>query len=365
MVTLGEFSRLVSAIHAAAVTPEHWFGAMSAVRESLGAITGAMLIDDGTGRVAERRSLEPVAYQAYTEYYYRIDYVLDAVESSPVGMIHDGRALIDAQARSEFYTDWIRPHHMDDGLFVRVTGSARPACLIVANPRGDEPFLTAERAQLVNALVPHFQQALRTEKYLHELRCNLRDTAEAIDYMRRAVVVVGPNASVVQCNSSAEAVLERSDGLTVRAGRLRACSPAADAELQRAVSAALGLSEGGARSGSSLLCPKPGGRPYVVHSFPFPGDGGIDGDRVRALLVILDPDAAAEPPKSLLRRLFGLTNAESDVALRVGRGDGLTPISEDLTLSLSTVKTHLQHVFDKTDTHRQAELVRLLTTLQP
>jgi DNA-binding CsgD family transcriptional regulator len=29
------------------------------------------------------------------------------------------------------------------------------------------------------------------------------------------------------------------------------------------------------------------------------------------------------------------------------------------------VRTHLQHVFDKTDTHRQADLVRLLTTLLP
>lgn len=67
----------------------------------------------------------------------------------------------------------------------------------------------------------------------------------------------------------------------------------------------------------------------------------------------------------MLRKLFGLTNGESDVALRVARGQGLAPISEDLSVSVATVKTHLQHVFDKTDTHRQAELVRLLTALLP
>ena len=32
---------------------------------------------------------------------------------------------------------------------------------------------------------------------------------------------------------------------------------------------------------------------------------------------------------------------------------------------MATAKTHLQHVFDKTDTHRQAELVRLLLTIIP
>jgi DNA-binding CsgD family transcriptional regulator len=60
-----------------------------------------------------------------------------------------------------------------------------------------------------------------------------------------------------------------------------------------------------------------------------------------------------------------LTNAEADVALRVMRGDGLKPISDDLELAMATIKTHLQHIFDKTDTHRQAELVRLLLAIAP
>ena len=64
-----------------------------------------------------------------------------------------------------------------------------------------------------------------------------------------------------------------------------------------------------------------------------------------------------------MRRLYGLTQAEAEVAVRVLRGDGLKPIADELSVSLATVKTHLQHVFDKTDTHRQAELVRLLLTV--
>jgi DNA-binding CsgD family transcriptional regulator len=87
-----------------------------------------------------------------------------------------------------------------------------------------------------------------------------------------------------------------------------------------------------------------------------------DWDRWRDLV---DPEQQPEPPTQLLRRVYGLTNAEADVALRVVRGDGLKPICEELSLSMATVKTHLQHVFDKTDTHRQADLVRLLLTLTP
>ncbi|MDT5045878.1 MAG: hypothetical protein QOJ20_4091 [Mycobacterium sp.] len=55
-----------------------------------------------------------------------------------------------------------------------------------------------------------------------------------------------------------------------------------------------------------------------------------------------------------------LTRTEAGVALQMLRGQGLRPIGEELSMSLSTVNTHVQRVFDRTGTHRQAELVRLL-----
>ncbi|KUI36396.1 LuxR family transcriptional regulator [Mycobacterium sp. IS-1496] len=366
MVTLDEFSRLVSAIHDAAVTPEHWVDAMADIRHSLGAVTGAMLIADDVGRSAERASLPPDAHRTYREYYHRIDYVLEAVERGPVGLIHSGRVLVDLDERSEFNGDWIQPNHMDDGLFVRLTADGHPACFIVADRRRDEPFVTAERAALVTALIPHFQQALRTEKHLAELRRDAGDLAGAIDSMRQAVLVVTANSVVLYCNSSASMLLRRADGLAVRSGRLRALRSDVDAALAHAVYDALGMGDGGARSGASVLCPRPsGGHAFVAHTFPFPAGEERGWAEPRALVVIADPDNRPQPPKEMLRNLFGLTNGECDVALRVAGGQGLTPISEELSVSLATVKTHLQHVFDKTDTHRQAELVRLLTALLP
>lgn len=71
------------------------------------------------------------------------------------------------------------------------------------------------------------------------------------------------------------------------------------------------------------------------------------------------------PAVSLLQRLYGLTKSEAQVALLAMRGEGLSPIAEKLSVSLTTVRTHLRHVFEKTGIHRQAELVRLLATLDP
>ena len=365
LVTLDEYSRLVSAIHDAAVTPDHWNAAMTAVRACLGGISAALVIAENGSRDIKSANLAPDARQTYLDYYREFDYVLAAVEHGPVGATHTGDALIALNPRSEFNNDWMRPHHMDDGLFVRLTDGPPPTCFLVASPKQDDSFATRERVDVVNALVPHLQQALRTQDHLSGLVHSARDVAEAVDGMRHGVFVVGPSAAVAHANRAAEDIVAIGDGPVVRWGRIGLTVPSVDARLQGCIADALGGNDSGARHGNSLLCPRAEGRrPYVIHVVPFTS---VPPDRrqPRALVIVVDPERQAEPHRDLLIRLFGLTRAEAEVALRVLRGDGLRPISDELTLSLATVKTHLQRVFVKTGTHRQAELVRLLLAVTP
>jgi len=207
LVTIDEFSRMVSAIHAAAITPEHWIDAMTVVRESLNATSSGMIIADDTSRMIKCASLPSDAMQAYSDYYRTVDYVLDAVERGPVGVTRGGEALVALNAHSEFNADWMTPHRMNDGLFVRLTDGPTPTCFLVASPRHTESFATPERVQLVNALIPHLQQALRTHDYVSSLAAHAGDVAEAVDGMRHAVIVVGPGAAVVHLNSAAATML--------------------------------------------------------------------------------------------------------------------------------------------------------------
>jgi len=64
-----------------------------------------------------------------------------------------------------------------------------------------------------------------------------------------------------------------------------------------------------------------------------------------------DPNAAAA-----LRRLYFLTQREAEVAIAVARGAGLRTAADALGIGVNTVRTHLQRVFEKTGTSRQAEL---------
>lgn len=382
MFTIDEFSRLTSEIYASTIAPERWLTAIGEISRTLSATGGGLLIAEEGTRSVIQTNVPDDARSSYIAYYRHIDHVLSAVEAGPVGLVRTGPEIVAPTADSEFGVDWMRPHKMDDGLFVRLTDGALPTCFLVAAPRTDDssvgPFCTTERIRLVSALVPHLQQALRIQHHLKGLGPRPADTAtenavgmgailRAIDVFRYGILLVGPAHRIVHANGAAEQILRSGDGLHIRDQRLEATRAVADATLNRSIAAALcAPSTSDPRStphGSSLIFARPSGkRPYVIHVLPVASG---DSEARRALIAIVDPTAAPEPPAELLRRLYGLTRAEALVALQVLRCEGVAAAAETLSLSPATVRTHLRHIFEKTGTHRQAELVRLLIALAP
>jgi DNA-binding CsgD family transcriptional regulator len=367
MVTVEAFSRLVSGIYAAAVTPEHWESALEEIRRTLGGTIGTLIESAGGAWTIQATTAPAEVGKAYAEHYYRLDYVLAGVENGPAGVVRTGTELIAARTNKEFYNDWMRPNGIEDGLFVGLTGGQSLSCLIVASPRRSESFDTLERLKLLNGLVPHLQQTLRTQNKLAAVAQSKVDLVRALEAIRHGIIIVGSGWWVITLNTAAERILRAEDGLKLSSARIAATSVTAEHKLQRSLYAAITDDDSKIRSGRSFVCERPSGkRPYVVHVLPL-RRGATDETRTeaKALVLILDPDQGSEPAASLLGRLYGLTVAEADVAVRIARGANLKEISDGLSVSITTVRKHLQHVYDKTDTHRQAELVRLLLTLRP
>jgi DNA-binding CsgD family transcriptional regulator/PAS domain-containing protein len=64
-----------------------------------------------------------------------------------------------------------------------------------------------------------------------------------------------------------------------------------------------------------------------------------------------------------LQSVFGMTNAEARLALRLEQGETLGGIADEFGLSRETLRRQLKSIFSKTYTSRQAELVLLLSRL--
>lgn len=97
-----------------------------------------------------------------------------------------------------------------------------------------------------------------------------------------------------------------------------------------------------------------GDRPIILNE-----DGALATDR-SIIVALLDRQPRTGPNPQTLQRMFGLTAAETHLALRLAKGDAPLEIAERSRLSRTTIRTQLASLFAKTETRRQAELVSLL-----
>jgi DNA-binding CsgD family transcriptional regulator len=154
---------------------------------------------------------------------------------------------------------------------------------------------------------------------------------------------------------------------------LTARRPIDNAALQRLIAGAVETAHGRGGDGgvvggggSMALAKRGGPRPYAVLVAPVPERAALLSVSGPAAVVLLtDPDHAPETPAQLLRRIYGLTRKEAQLALALAGGKTLADAAEGLRIAESTARRHLAAIFARTGIHRQAELVRLILSLPP
>ena len=148
--------------------------------------------------------------------------------------------------------------------------------------------------------------------------------------------------------------------LTCVSGRVAVRDPATDRRFQAALSAALGLGTRVHGGRVSMQHPSGEGRLTItVAPIPSPESiwNALEDDtfgRAQCMVLISTPNVAK------LAQQYRLTPAEARVASAIATGKGLTAASRGLGIARSTAQSHLDKIFQKTGTNRQAELVGLV-----
>ena len=105
------------------------------------------------------------------------------------------------------------------------------------------------------------------------------------------------------------------------------------------------------------------GRSMLVEALLLPRELGalIGGARfILAVREVASPLKSRKSRKSRMRHSLGLTVTEADFADLLAQGMSVKEASELLCISIWTGRSHLRSIFQKTDTHRQGELIALL-----
>jgi DNA-binding CsgD family transcriptional regulator len=158
-------------------------------------------------------------------------------------------------------------------------------------------------------------------------------------------------------------MLDNADALLLRGRKLVAAEPGANAALQLLLQSA---NSAAAFDGpiSTPMGASNGDR-YVVQILPLTsGSRRKAGVLYSASAAVFVRQAKLEVPHPLntIAGLYQLTAAEMRVLMMIIEVGGVPDIATALGVSDATVRTHLQNVFKKTSTRRQADLVKLVAS---
>lgn len=185
--------------------------------------------------------------------------------------------------------------------------------------------------------------------------------AQALDWLHRGLVVADEHARVLFTNQTANKIIKSADGLYCGPDGLTAFRSRDSADLRGLVRWA--ACEPAAREDTGVLSLwRPSLKPSLlvrVSSVRLPPE--LDGMPLSRAAVFLQDPAAPSPIDQLaLTRLYGLTRAETQLVATLLEGKTLVEAGELLQVSPNTVRTHLKHIFLKTETNRQTQLLALL-----
>lgn len=225
--------------------------------------------------------------------------------------------------------------------------------------QGDrEGSVEAETRRLFAAVAPHVRGAIRMNIALEGQGAAL--VANAFAAVSLAAFVCDSAGVVCAMTPAAEALAAGQRHLAVTRGRLRAVHPTDETRLNDAIFEAGSVTAGGWSSGSELQLRTPGGgAPLALQIAPLPARETALRFHATTLVVARRPsDLSERGPR--LQSQYGLTAAETQVALALARGETLAQVSQTRQVSIGTLRSQLKSIFGKLGVRRQAELAAKL-----
>lgn len=256
--------------------------------------------------------------------------------------------------KSLFYNEFIR-RFGDDSAHCLGFGSETPDGGLVVmglhRARSDHDFTKEQRLKL-EALRPHITRVATLRKRLSEAASASVGALAAVDCLEDAYLMLSPERRILFANIAAEGLLSQHDLLSTSEGKLYLRRPQDDRRFAQALSDISGLPEK-----TSFLARDRSGLASRFTLAPKAFEGKT------MVLVWIDRCKAAESASQAMHQIYGLTQAELPILMAVSQGLSAGEISDQHSISIATVRSHIQHVYQKTGVHRASQLAQLVASL--
>lgn len=370
-VSRSDIEQVVDKLHAAAIGDLGWGEALGSLNALVPCELATMeVMDPATGGYADFQASRLLDINTeYLSYYFRRNPRLHGVLNRPdLLVMGDYDFLSESQmGRNEFYGDFLRPNGLRYCAGVRTVHGPDVIGTFSLQRSPRHGHITEEDLEILERLRPHMRRATLTWLRFGRLQAESELLSSLLSRVEDGMIVVGPSGRVRYMNAAGEAICRREDGVSVSNGALTFRAAGAQALLSRAIAEARGETPPEPRTDNwAIILRRADMPPYLVTVVPIPQsrERRFDRDRGSVVVWIRDPARTGRPANTLLRDAFGLTEAESEVAHAIAGGLTARRIAQNRGVSITTVRSQVQSILQKTHLHRQADLVRLLARLE-
>jgi DNA-binding CsgD family transcriptional regulator len=359
---------ILDRIHGAALDEAQWPGAVAAIAESCAAATGILYEFDVArweSRIVGTHRMSPEFMADYRNHYASLDPWSRRSMVTEVGRATCTPELIaDAELRrTEFYQDYLRPHgDLFYGLGGVIERTPRRIAILGVQRSYRAGVFDADCFAVIERIMPHLRHSYRVRHALRQARQLYATLSETLHALAKPVLVLDDTARIRFANAAAEALLAAGDGLRIRHGQVTAADRRQESLFAQALArAARARRDEDSPAPLECLLNRPrSGRPLILTFAPIGAE--IDAGDGPLLAVLVDAGPASRPPIEQLRAALHLSPAEAALLQGLAEGKNLSEIAEQRQVSINTLRVQLGRLFQKTGTHRQAELVRFALT---
>jgi DNA-binding CsgD family transcriptional regulator/PAS domain-containing protein len=367
MISLERYSDLLATLHSAPLEDDHWRLFLVELCDFTQSTYGIFSANDSAqAKRILAHSGVPAFAEAHRQYNasfkHRDPFRQHFLRNPRVGLF-DGVELLpyNELIKTDIYREFFRPLELHHGTYMVLSMTPRKYEFISMWRGAGRPRLDPDTRQLLSLLMPHVQTALAVRQVLHAAEHRARNAEALLDMSSTAAWLLDESGRIVFLNESARRLVGERDGVRLADEQLAPTDVLRRAEFRGLLLAAAALNQ--EHPGGALTLERPNGkRALQVLVTPFrPADA--DRSHVRVLVLATDPETKVNFPDAILRSLYDLTPAETELANGLITGFTLDELALLRKVSVSTVRSQMKTLLAKTNTRRQSELVGLLSSL--
>ena len=364
-------SELIGQIYDAALRPELWPNVLGEIKRFAGGVAAGIYSKDSVHRAAEiayEVGLDPAFGKSYVDTYVRLDPTTAAQVMFDVGKVISTTDVMqyDEFVETRFYKEWARPQKLVDFATVLIEKSSTrfSAFGVFRNER--EGLVDDDMRQRLQLIAPHVQRAVLVGRAMDLKTFEAKIFADLVESLSVAICLVGEAGQIVHANRAARGMIEADGVVGSVGGRLIVRDGGANTALTDAISSASRGDGAVGTRGIALPITTKAGEHHIAHVLPLTsGRRSETGALLAAVAAVFvckaEPSAPSAP--ELVAKIYKLTPTELRVLLGIVEIGGVPKVADALGIAETTVKTHLERLFDKIGVSRQADLVKVVASV--